>query len=145
MLEVTNLNIKKIIRSERGDVSYISTFVYILVAMIMVAFILNVFHIISVKQEMDHISDQLVKQIQLNGGTNADTGALFSYLAAPLSEVEGLTYQVTSSGSTSRIQIGTPFYVTVTGRCYLGGSWKMNLVPIDMKANGAGVSEHYWK
>ena len=60
----------------------------------MVAFILNVFHIISVKQEMDHISDQLVKQIQLNGGTNADTGALFSYLAAPLSEVEGLTYQV---------------------------------------------------
>ena len=104
------MNIKKIIRSERGDVSYISTFVYILVAMIMVAFILNVFHIISVKQEMDHISDQLVKQIQLNGGTNADTGALFSYLAAPLSEVEGLTYQVTSSGSTSRIQIGTPFY-----------------------------------
>ena len=54
------MNIKKIIKSERGDVSYISTFVYILVAMIMVAFILNVFHIISVKQEMDHISDQLV-------------------------------------------------------------------------------------
>ena len=139
------MNIKKIIRSERGDVSYISTFVYILVAMIMVAFILNVFHIISVKQEMDHISDQLVKQIQLNGGTNADTGALFSYLATPLSEVEGLTYQVTSSGSTNRIQIGTPFYVTVTGRCYLGGFWKLNLVQIDMKANGAGVSEHYWK
>ena len=131
------MNIKKIIRSERGDVSYISTFVYILVAMIMVAFILNVFHIISVKQEMDHISDQLVKQIQLNGGTNADTGALFSYLAAPLSEVEGLTYQVTSCGSTNRIQIGTPFYV--------GGFWKLNLVPIDIKANGAGVSEHYWK
>ena len=139
------MNIKKIIKPERGDVSYISTFVYILVAMIMVAFILNVFHIISVKQEMDHISDQLVKQIQLNGGTNADTGALFSYLAAPLSEVEGLTYQVTSCGSTNRIQIGTPFYVTVTGRCYLGGFWKLNLVPIDIKANGAGVSEHYWK
>ena len=68
-----------------------------------------------------------------------------SYLAAPLSEVEGLTYQVTSCGSTNRIQIGTPFYVTVTGRCYLGGFWKLNLVPIDMKANGAGVSEHYWK
>ena len=81
------MNIKKIIRSERGDVSYISTFVNILVAMIMVAFILNVFHIISVKQEMDHISDQLVKQIQLNEGTNADTGDLFYYLAEKLSEV----------------------------------------------------------
>ena len=139
------LYIRKLLKSERGDASYISTFVYILAAMIMVAFILNVFHLISVKQEMDHISDQLVKQIQLNGGTNADTGALFSYLAAPLSEVEGLTYSVTTSGSTGRIQIGTPFYVTVTGRCYLGGFWKLNLVPIDIKANGAGVSEHYWK
>ena len=139
------MHIMKLLKSERGDASYISTFVYILAAMIMVAFILNVFHIISVKQEMDHISDQLVKQIQLNGGTNADTGALFSYLAAPLSEVEGLTYSVTTSGSTGRIQIGTPFYVTVTGRCYLGGFWKLNLVPIDIKSNGAGVSEHYWK
>ena len=137
------MNIKKVIKSERGDVSYISTFVYILVAMIMVAFILNVFHIISVKQEMDHISDQLVKQIQLNGGTNADTVARFSDLAAPLSEVEGLTYQVTSCGSTNRIQIGTPFYVTVTGRCYLGGFWKLNLVPIDQESGYPGTYHHH--
>lgn len=27
----------------------------------------------------------------------------------------------------------------------LGGFWKFNLVPIDVKAQGAGVSEHYWK
>ena len=113
------MNIKKVIKSERGDVSYISTFVYILVAMIMVAFILNVFHIISVKQEMDHISDQLVKQIQLNGGTNADTGALFSYLAAPLSEVEGHTYQVTSSGSTNRIQIGSSMAFLIKSGRYI--------------------------
>lgn len=111
----------------------------------MIAFIINVFHIISVKQEMDHISDQLVKQIQLNGGKSNDTDALFNYLAGELSEVSGLTYQVTSSGSTDRIQIGTPFYVSVTGRCYLGGFWKFNLVPINIRAQGAGVSEHYWK
>ena len=40
---------------------------------------------------------------------------------------------------------GNGIAVTVTGRCYLGGFWKLNLVPIDIKANGAGVSEHYWK
>lgn len=135
----------RLLLSERGDASYISSFVYILVVAIMIAFIINVFHIISVKQEMDHISDQLVKQIQLNGGKSSDTDALFNYLAGRLSEVSGLTYQVTSSGSTDRIQIGTPFYVSVTGRCYLGGFWKFNLVPINIRAQGAGVSEHYWK
>lgn len=94
---------------------------------------------------MDLIADQLVKQMQLNGGTSSDTDALFQYLTAELSEVDGLAYQVTSSGATSRIQLGTPFYVSVTGRCYLGGFWNFNLIPVNIRAQGAGVSEHYWK
>lgn len=137
--------VKRLLLSERGDASYISSFIYILVVVIMIAFIINVFHIISVKQEMDHMADQLVKQIQLNGGTSDDTNSLFQYLAAEMTEVDGLDYQVSSSGNTERIQIGTPFYVSVTGRCYLGGIWKFNLVPINIRARGAGVSEHYWK
>lgn len=137
--------LQRILLSEDGDASYISTFVYILVVVILVAFIINVFHIISVKQEMDHMADQLVKQIQLNGGTSGDTDSLFQFLSAQMSDVEGMAYQVSSSGNTSRIQIGTPFYVTVTGRCHLGGFWKFNLVPINIRAQGAGVSEHYWK
>lgn len=91
------------------------------------------------------MADQLVKQIQLNGGTSSETESLFDYMADEMNEVDGLAYQVTSSADTRRIQIGTPFYVSVTGRCYLGGMWKFNLVPINMRAQGAGVSEHYWK
>lgn len=113
--------LKRLLLSERGDSSYISSFIYILVVVILVAFIINVFHIISVKQEMDHIADQIVKQIQLNGGTSGDTDALFSFLTSQMSEVDGISYQVSGPGNTSRIQIGTPFYVSVTGRCYLGG------------------------
>ncbi len=137
--------LKRLLLSERGDSSYISSFVYILVAVVLIAFIINVFHIISVKQEMDHMADQLVKQIQLNGGTSGETDALFSFLSGQLDEVEGLSYQLSGPGNTSRIQIGTPFYVTVTGRCHLGGFWKFNLVPINVRSQGAGVSEHYWK
>ena len=137
--------LKRLLLSERGDSSYISSFIYILVVVILVAFIINVFHIISVKQEMDHIADQIVKQIQLNGGTSGDTDALFTFLTNQMSEVEGLSYQVSGPGNTGRIQIGTPFYVTVTGRCYLGGFWKFHLVPINVRSQGAGVSEYYWK
>lgn len=137
--------IQRVLLSERGDSSYISSFVYIFVVVIMIAFIINVFHIITVKQEMDHMADQLVKQIQLNGGTNSDTSSLFNYLAGEMSDVDGLTYQITCPGNSDRIQIGTPFYVSITGRCYLGGIWKFNLIPINMRAQGAGVSEHYWK
>ena len=138
-------NVRRILHNERGDSSYISSFIYILIVVIMIAFIINVFHIITVKQQMDHIADQLVKQIQLNGGTSDDTSSLFHYLVGQLNDVDNLTYEVTSSGNTARIQLGTPFYVSVTGCCYLGGIWKLNLISIDMKAQGAGVSEHYWK
>lgn len=103
------------------------------------------FHIISIKQEMDHCADQLVKQIQLSGGASGDTGSLFSFLTSQMDEVDGLSYQINCSGSPDRIQIGTPFFVTVTGQCYLGGFWKFKVVPINMRAQGAGVSEHYWK
>jgi len=143
--DILRKKLKRLLLSERGDSSYISSFIYILVAVVLIAFIINVFHIISTKQEMDHIADQLVKQIQLNGGTNGDTDALFSFLSSQISDVDGLTYQVSGPGNTGRIQIGTPFYVTVTGRCYLGGFWKFNLVPINVRSQGAGVSEHYWK
>ena len=143
--DILRKKLKRLLLSERGDSSYISSFIYILVAVVLIAFIINVFHIISTKQEMDHIADQLVKQIQLNGGTSGDTDALFSFLSSQISDVDGLTYQVSGPGNTGRIQIGTPFYVTVTGRCYLGGFWKFNLVPINVRSQGAGVSEHYWK
>lgn len=133
------------LKSEKGEASYIGTFVYILVAAIMIAFIINVFQVISVKQQMDHLADQLVKQIQLNGGENDDTNSLFTHLANQISGAEGLTYDVDSPDDTDQIQIGTPFYVSVSGRCHLGGFWKLRLVPITTRASGAGVSEHYWK
>ena len=53
--ELLKKKLKRLLLSERGDSSYISSFVYILVAVVLIAFIINVFRIISVKQEMDHI------------------------------------------------------------------------------------------
>lgn len=131
--------------SERGEASYISTFVYILVAVIMIAFILNIFHIISVKQEMDHIADQLVKQIQLNGGVNNDTDTLFAYLSGNITGTDPISYQVTCNGGSNKIQIGSPFYVLITTKGYIGNVGNFNFFPITISAQGAGVSEHYWK
>ena len=129
------------LKNEKGEASYISVFIYILVAVILIAFIINVFRIISAKQQMDHAADQLVKQIQLGGSVNGETDALFG----EISGADQLDYHVECSDSTDKIQIGSPFYVTVTGRCSLGGFWNFRLINITIRATGAGVSEHYWK
>lgn len=141
-----------ILKSKKAEATYISTVVYIFIAVLILAFIINVFSIISVKQQLDHCADQMVKQIQLSGGINADTDTLFNYLSGQITGATGITYTVDSTYKTPRpvgmhnaIQLGTPFYITITGDANLGGFWKLNISRINIVARGAGVSERYWK
>ncbi len=120
--------------------------------MLLLAFILDLFSIISTKQELDHCADQMVKQIQLSGGINGETDQLFHFLCSQIEGAENISYSIdasykspTPSGMSRAIQLGTPFYITITGRAKLGGFWNFNLVNITVVSRGAGVSEHYWK
>jgi len=144
--------LKRILRSEKAAADYFSTVVFIFVVVVALAFIINLFSIISTKQQLDHCADQMVKQIQLAGGTNAQTDELFNFLTSRIRGATGITYTVNSTfrtprpaGMTNAIQLGSPFYVTVQGRSTLGGFWNLNLVNINVVARGAGVSEKYWK
>lgn len=145
-------SIIRILKSKKAEANYISTVVYIFLAVLILAFILNVFNIISTKQQLDHCADQMVKQIQLSGGINSDTEALFNYLSGQITGATGITYTVDSTYKTPRpagmhnaIQLGVPFYITITGEANLGGFWKLNISRITIVARGAGVSERYWK
>lgn len=90
------------LKNEKGEASYISVFIYILVAVILIAFIIKVFRIISAKQQMDHAADQLVKQIQLGGSVNGETDALFAFLSGEISGADQLDYHVECSDSTEQ-------------------------------------------
>jgi len=143
---------KRLLRSEKAEANYFSTVVFIFVAVIILAFIINLFAIISTKQQLDHTADQMVKQIQLSGGISADTDALFDFLCSQINGAEDIAYTIDTTyktprpaGMQSAIQLGTPFYITITGQAKLGGFWNLNIVNIMVVARGAGVSEHYWK
>ena len=116
------------------------------------AFIIDLFSIISTKQELDHAADQMVKQIQLSGGVNSETDELFEFLSSQIEGAENISYSIDAtytsprpSGMTNAIQLGTPFFITIEGDAKLGGFWNFDLVNITVVARGSGVSEHYWK
>ena len=132
--------------NRKGEGTYIDSVVFILVAVIFIAFILNLFSIISAKQQLDVCADQLTRQIQLAGEVNSTTNSLFQSLCGDLGAVENISYTVdTTYYSGSKIQLGTPFRVTVTATAYLGGFGDFGLFPIELTASGAGISEEYWK
>lgn len=54
------------LKNDHGEANYLSTVVFIFVAVLLFAFIIDLFGIISTKQQLDHCSDQMVKQIQLS-------------------------------------------------------------------------------
>ena len=144
--------IPRILKSDRGEANYISTMIFIFAAVLMLAFILDLFSIISVKRQLDHCADQMTKQIQLAGGINGETDQLFSFLCSEIDGAENVSYTVdssyrspTPSGMKQAIQLGTPFYVTISGDASLGGFWNFDLIHISVVARGSGVSERYWK
>lgn len=139
---------KRVLRSNRAEANYFSAVFYIFIAVVVLAFILNLFSIITTKQQMDHAVDQMVKQIQLAGEVNSDTDELFDYLCDEIEGATNIRYHIEAdykSGRRNAIQLGTPFYITLTGRAQLGGMWNFDFVNINIVARGAGVSERYWK
>ena len=116
---ILHRKLRKALGNDRGDANYFSTVVFIFIAVLLLAFIIDLFSIISTKQEMDHCADQMVKQIQLSGGVNAETEELFRFLCSQINGAENISYSIdttyrspTPSGMRGAIQLGTPFYIT---------------------------------
>ncbi|MCD7966736.1 MAG: DUF4320 family protein [Clostridiaceae bacterium] len=144
--------LKKSLGNDRAEANYFSTVVFIFIAVLLLAFIIDLFSMISTKQELDHAADQMVKQIQLSGGVNQETEELFSFLCSQIEGADNISYSIdatyktpTPSGMDHAIQLGSPFYITIDGDARLGGFWNFDLVHITVVSRGAGVSEHYWK
>ena len=135
-----------VLKTKRAEGTYISTVVFVLIAVIFIGLVINLFSIIAAKSQMDAAADQLTRQIQLAGEVSADTDRLFSDITGHIGAAENIRYTVSTHYLTGKkIQLATPFSVTVTGTAYLGGFGEFNIFPINLVSYGAGVSEEYWK
>ena len=93
---------RKMLNNERGEANYFSTVVFIFIAVLLLAFIIDLFSIISTKQELDHAADQMVKQIQLSGGVNGETDELFEFLSSQIEGAENISYSIDATYTSSR-------------------------------------------
>ena len=141
--------IQTLLIEERGDATYTGVIVFTVIAMITIVLMLNVMSVVMMKSELDGAADQVARQIQLAGGVDSDTEDLIEYLRNGINaeNIEFVidTNFITAHGSNTCIQIGTPFYLTVTADTKLGGFFTFADYPLTMTSRAAGVSEVYWK
>ena len=141
--------IQILLTEERGDATYTGVIVFTVNAIITIVLMLNVMSVVMMKSELDGAADQVARQIQLAGGVDSDTEDLIEYLRNGINaeNIEFVidTNFITAQGSNTCIQIGTPFYLTVTADTKLGGFFTFADYPLTMTSRAAGVSEVYWK
>ena len=142
--------IRKHIKNDRAEATYVSTVIYILVVVITLAVIMDVLAVVMTKQKLDAAADQVTRQIQLAGKVDEDTQTLVNLLTSDLGKADNVSYHIDSSyitkeGCSTAIQLGTPFYVTLTADLQLGGFWQITGLPMSLTSTAAGVSERYWK
>ena len=141
--------IQTLLTDERGDATYTGVIIFTVIAMVTVVFLLNVMSVVMMKSELDAAADQVARQIQLAGGVDSDTEDLIDYLRNGINaeNIEFVinTNFITAQGCNTCIQIGTPFYLTVTADTKLGGFFTFADYPLTMTSRAAGVSEVYWK
>lgn len=135
---------KKIITSKKGE-GYIDVVVGIFAMMMVVVVVLNIFQFMTLKQDLDEISGQLIETATFNGCFDNEFDE----------RVEGLQdqffdFNVTTdaeeyfNAAYKRVQLGDQMDVYVSVQTYVQGLG-MFRIPVTVTSHRSGISEKYWK
>ena len=140
---------KNILRDCRGELAYIGTAVTTLIILIVLAFILNIFSFLTIKQDMEYMCEQLVETAACAGSTDGRTFERLEELCGELGfDVSCVSLSFDGSdympGSSTLVQYGDTLSVTVTYRKQMGGFGVLDM-PVSLTCTCSGISEKYHK
>ena len=156
------MKLKKILKSKRGE-AYIGVVIFLLVAVFMTAFLIQMGGLVMTKLALDDQAKQVVKVVQLQGGVNDKTKATIENVQK--------NYSVDKNGDGDYDDAGEKVVkIVVTGESLvakegvtdeymiqLGDSFEVNLkcgycigfgpaaIKVPLESRQVGVSEVYWK
>ena len=135
---------KKIIADRKGE-GYFDVCVGIIALLSALVISLNVYSFLTLKQDMDEISEQLIEVATYSGCF----GDEFESRAESLKS-EFFNFEVSTDADSyynaayKKVQLGKTMRVTVTVHTNLVGLGVVN-IPITANSTRSGISEHYWK
>ena len=138
------VKVRRIFRSQKGE-GYIDVVIGILALMAVLVVTLNIFEFMTLKEDLDEISGQLIETATFNGCFDA----AFDERAEDLQnrsfqfdvETDAQEYFNTSY---KRVQLGDKMEVTVSVETYVRGLGVFK-IPITVTSHRSGISEKYWK
>ncbi len=135
---------KKIITSKKAE-GYIDVVVGIFAILMVVVVVLNIFQFMTLKQDLDEISGQLIETATFNGCFDSEFDERVESLRNQFFD-----FQVDTDAESyfnahyKRVQLGDQMDVYVSMETYIQGLG-MFRIPVTVTSHRSGISEKYWK
>ena len=135
---------KKIITSKKGE-GYIDVVVGIFAILMVVVVVLNIFQFMTLKQDLDEISGQLIETATFNGCFDSEF-----YERVESLQNQFFDFQVDTDAENyfnahyERVQLGDQMDVYVSVETYIQGLGIFK-IPVTVTSHRSGISEKYWK
>lgn len=135
---------RRIFRSQKGE-GYIDVVIGILALMSVLVVTLNIFEFMTLKEDLDEISGQLIENVTFNGCFDAAFDERAEELQNRFFQFDVETdAQEYFNTSYKRVQLGDKMEVTVSVETYVRGLGVFK-IPITVTSHRSGISEKYWK
>ena len=106
---------------------------------------LNVYSFLTLKQDLDEISEQLIEVATYNGCFGDEFNQRAESLRNQLFDFDvDISADSFYNASYKRVQLGNTMKVTVSVHTKLVGVGVVN-IPVTCTSTRSGISEHYWK
>ncbi|MDD4474924.1 MAG: DUF4320 family protein [Eubacteriales bacterium] len=133
-----------IIKSKRGE-GYIDVVVSVLVSMMLLVLILNVFSFLTIKQDMDYFSKEMIESACMDGQTSGKVDERYDELVDEIDIFPAYSWQSTYYNiSDHTVQLGDTITIITTYRTYVKGFGVIR-IPITLTTTYSGLSQQYWK
>ncbi len=135
---------KKFIKSKKGE-GYIDVVIGIFAMMMVLVVVLNIFQFMTLKQDLDEISGQLIETATFNGCFAGEFDERVKNLQSQFFDFDVDTDAESYFNATyERVQLGDQMDVYVSVRTYVQGLG-MFRIPVTVTSHRSGISEKYWK
>ena len=135
---------KKLIHSRRAE-GYIDICVGIIVLLSVLVLTLNVYSFLTLKQDMDEITEQLIDTATASGCFGDEFEERVEAMKTQFFDFDvAVTADSWYNASHKRVQLGKPMKVTISVHTKLVGIGIVE-IPITATSTRSGLSQHYWK
>ena len=132
------------LRSRKGE-GYIDICVGIIVLLSVLVLTLNIYSFLTLKQDMDEISEQLIEVATSTGCFGDEFDARVAGMKTQFFDFDvSVSADSWYNAAYKRVQLGKTMSVTISVRTKLAGIGVIE-IPITATSTRSGISEHYWK